>query len=74
MESRDLVVRFAGEGGQGVVTASEMLARAAASVGYHVQTFATFPSQIMGDPPGPKHASLPHRSSAPATSWTSWWH
>ena len=50
MESRDLVVRFAGEGGQGVVTASEMLARAAASVGYHVQTFATFPSQIMGGP------------------------
>ena len=50
MQTRDLVVRFAGEGGQGVVTASEMLARAAASVGYHVQTFATFPSQIMGGP------------------------
>ena len=50
MQSRDLVVRFAGEGGQGVVTASEMLAGAAASVGYHVQTFATFPSQIMGGP------------------------
>ena len=50
MQTRDLVVRFAGEGGQGVVTAAEMLARAAASVGYHVQTFATFPSQIMGGP------------------------
>ena len=50
MQTQDLVVRFAGEGGQGVVTASEMLARAAASVGYHVQTFATFPSQIMGGP------------------------
>jgi 2-oxoglutarate ferredoxin oxidoreductase subunit alpha len=33
-----------------VVTASEMLARAAASVGYHVKTFVTFPSQIMGGP------------------------
>ncbi len=50
MQTRDFVVRFAGEGGQGVVTASEMLARAAAGVGYHVQTFATFPSQIMGGP------------------------
>ena len=50
MRTQDLVVRFAGEGGQGVVTAAEMLARAAASVGYHTQTFATFPSQIMGGP------------------------
>ena len=50
MRKQDLVVRFAGEGGQGVVTAAEMLARAASAVGYHVQTFATFPSQIMGGP------------------------
>ena len=50
MKSKDFVVRFAGEGGQGVVTASDMLARAAASAGYHVLTFATFPSQIMGGP------------------------
>ena len=46
----DLVVRFAGEGGQGVVTAAEGLAQAAARVGYHVQTFSTFPSQIKGGP------------------------
>ncbi len=50
MRKQNLVVRFAGEGGQGVVTAAEMLARAAASVGYHVQTFSTFPSQIIGGP------------------------
>ena len=50
MDSRDFVVRFAGDGGQGVVTASDMLARAAATVGYHVLTFATFPSQILGGP------------------------
>ncbi len=50
MRKQNLVVRFAGEGGQGVVTAAEMLARAAVSVGYHVQTFSTFPSQIMGGP------------------------
>ena len=46
----DLVVRFAGEGGQGQVTAAEGMAEAAARVGYHVQTFATYPSQIEGGP------------------------
>ena len=44
------MVRFAGEGGQGVVTASDALARIAADVGYHVATFSTFPSQIVGGP------------------------
>lgn len=46
----DFVVRFAGEGGQGMVTAAEALAQAAAQVGYHAQTFVTFPSQIVGGP------------------------
>ena len=50
MQTNDFVVRFAGEGGQGVVTAAETLARAATSVGYHALTFATFPSQILGGP------------------------
>ena len=51
MASRtEIVVRFAGEGGQGVVTAAEMLARAATAVGFHTLTFATFPSQILGGP------------------------
>ncbi len=48
--STDLIVRFAGEGGQGQVTAAEGLAEAAARVGYHVQTYATYPSQIKGGP------------------------
>lgn len=46
----EFVVRFAGEGGQGVVTAAEFVARAATAVGYHALTFATFPSQILGGP------------------------
>ncbi len=50
MKKQNFVVRFAGEGGQGVVTSAEGLAQAAAQVGYHVQTFATFPSQILGGP------------------------
>ena len=48
--SRNLVVRFAGEGGQGQVTAAEGLALAATRAGYRVQTFATYPSQIKGGP------------------------
>ncbi len=48
--SKNLVVRFAGEGGQGVVGGSEIMAAAAAQVGYHVLTFATYPSQIKGGP------------------------
>ena len=50
MQMRDFVVRFAGEGGQGVVTSAEGLAQAATQVGYHAFTFATFPSQILGGP------------------------
>jgi len=50
VEKTDLIVRFAGEGGQGVVTSAEGLAQVAAQVGYNVLTYATFPSQIMGGP------------------------
>ena len=50
MQKTDFIVRFGGEGGQGMVTSSEGLAEAASNVGYHVQTFVTFPSQIMGGP------------------------
>jgi len=50
MKMRDFVVRFAGEGGQGVVTSAEGLAQSSTQVGYHALTFATFPSQILGGP------------------------
>lgn len=43
-------MRFAAEGGAGVVSAAEILAQSASQYGYHVQTFATFPSQILGGP------------------------
>ena len=48
--SQDFVIRFAGEGGQGLVTSADAMARAAANAGYYVSTFSTFPSQIMGGP------------------------
>ena len=47
---KNLIVRLAGEGGGGFVTSADSLAQAAARVGYHVQTFSTFPSQIKGGP------------------------
>ena len=50
MDKQDFVIRFAGEGGQGLVTSADALARAAAQAGYFVQTHSTFPSQIMGGP------------------------
>lgn len=46
----DLVIRFAGEGGQGLLSTATGLATAFTQVGYHSQTFATFPSQIIGGP------------------------
>ena len=50
MRNNDFVVRFAGEGGGGLVTSAELLAQVTSQVGYHVKTFVTFPSQIMGGP------------------------
>ncbi len=50
MKKSDFVVRFAGEGGQGFMTAAEGFASANTQAGYHTQTFATFPSQITGGP------------------------
>jgi 2-oxoglutarate ferredoxin oxidoreductase subunit alpha len=50
LKKNDYVVRFAGEGGGGLLTVVTAMAQAAAEVGYNVQTFATFPSQIRGGP------------------------
>ena len=43
-------VRFHGRGGQGVVTAAELLAEAAFSEGWHAQAFPSFGSERMGAP------------------------
>lgn len=50
MKKTDFVVRFAGEGGQGFLSAAVGFASANTQAGYHTQTFATFPSQITGGP------------------------
>jgi pyruvate ferredoxin oxidoreductase gamma subunit len=43
-------VRFHGRGGQGVVTAAELLAEAAFTEGRHAQAFPSFGSERMGAP------------------------
>jgi pyruvate ferredoxin oxidoreductase gamma subunit len=43
-------VRFHGRGGQGVVTAAELLAAAAFAEGRHAQAFPSFGSERMGAP------------------------
>lgn len=48
LEKKDLIIRIAGEGGQGVVTVGELLDRAVAQIGLHVLTESTFTSEIKG--------------------------
>lgn len=48
MASRDLVIRIAGESGEGVISTGELTAQAAARAGFELQTFKTFPSEIRG--------------------------
>ena len=50
-ESGDVFqVRFHGRGGQGVVTAAELLSMAAFAEGRHAQAFPSFGSERMGAP------------------------
>lgn len=44
----DLVIRVAGEAGEGPTTIGDFLARSAARSGYSIYTFQTFPSEIRG--------------------------
>lgn len=50
MKKDDLVIRVAGESGDGSTATGEMLAQAAARSGLHVFTFRTTPAEIKGGP------------------------
>ncbi len=45
-----VVVRLAGESGEGVISSGDLLTQAAARGGYSTQTFRTFPAEIKGGP------------------------
>jgi 2-oxoglutarate ferredoxin oxidoreductase subunit alpha len=44
----DFVIRFGGEGGEGVISAGELFAQAASRTEYHVFTYITYPAEIRG--------------------------
>jgi 2-oxoglutarate ferredoxin oxidoreductase subunit alpha len=45
-----VVIRLAGESGEGVISSGDILTQAAARGGYWTQTFRTFPAEIKGGP------------------------
>lgn len=48
MPRKDVVVRVAGEGGEGVISVAEILTRSAVDAGLEVFTFRTYPAEIKG--------------------------
>ncbi|THB63147.1 MAG: 2-oxoacid:acceptor oxidoreductase subunit alpha [Gammaproteobacteria bacterium] len=48
MSKSDLIIRVAGEGGEGVISAGDFIAAACARAGLEVYTFKTFPAEIRG--------------------------
>jgi 2-oxoglutarate ferredoxin oxidoreductase subunit alpha len=45
-----VVIRLAGESGEGVISSGDILTQAAARGGYWTQTFRTYPAEIKGGP------------------------
>jgi 2-oxoglutarate ferredoxin oxidoreductase subunit alpha len=48
MRRNDLVIRMAGESGEGVVSTGDLVTQAAARAGFRVLTFKTYPAEIKG--------------------------
>jgi len=48
MTKHDLIIRIAGEGGEGIISAGDMITQACARAGLDVYTFKTFPAEIKG--------------------------
>ncbi|TBR20791.1 MAG: hypothetical protein EPO63_09380, partial [Candidatus Nitrosotenuis sp.] len=44
----DLIIRIGGEGGEGIISAGDMITQAATRSGLNVLTFKTFPAEIRG--------------------------
>ncbi|MBF0183287.1 MAG: 2-oxoacid:acceptor oxidoreductase subunit alpha [Magnetococcales bacterium] len=48
MAKNDLIIRVAGEGGEGIISTGDFIAAACARAGLEVYTFKTFPAEIKG--------------------------
>ncbi len=47
-EKNDLIIRIAGEGGEGIVSTGDFISAACARAGLEIYTFKTFPAEIKG--------------------------
>lgn len=45
---KDLIIRIAGEGGEGIISVGDMITQACARAGLDIYTFKTFPAEIKG--------------------------
>ncbi|MBI4307292.1 MAG: 2-oxoacid:acceptor oxidoreductase subunit alpha [Chloroflexi bacterium] len=48
MEKNEIIIRLAGEGGEGVISTGDIFTQGSARTGYHVFTFRTYPAEIKG--------------------------
>ncbi len=48
MNKNDLIIRVAGEGGEGIISTGDFITQACARAGLEVYTFKTFPAEIKG--------------------------
>ncbi|MEO5353891.1 MAG: 2-oxoacid:acceptor oxidoreductase subunit alpha [Magnetococcus sp. XQGC-1] len=48
MAKNDLIIRVAGEGGEGVISTGDFIAAACARAGLEIYTFKTFPAEVKG--------------------------
>lgn len=48
MNKKDLIIRVAGEGGEGIISTGDFITQACARAGLEVYTFKTFPAEIKG--------------------------
>jgi len=60
MVNDDIVVRIAGEGGEGVISTGELLAKAMARASLHVFAFQSYPAEIKGGPAMFQVRAAPH--------------
>src|SRR5260370_7147429 len=77
----EVTIRIGGESGEGTISGGDILALAAARWGYHVYTFRTFPSEILGGPcffqvpiTDPPVKSMGHQSYLPISFNTKPYH
>jgi 2-oxoglutarate ferredoxin oxidoreductase subunit alpha len=48
LDKNDLIIRVAGEGGEGIISTGDLITQACARAGLEVYTFKTFPAEIKG--------------------------